>query len=162
MKKYVIPVVVILILAAVAGVCLLSGGSDSPLRGAAEAKNADSKDTVLTAPELPAAVTGEQSGIRIVGYPEISVPADKTEVNLNLMNPEGNPCTFTFCLTLQDTGEVLYTSEAVKPGDYIGTAVLSRALSAGEYEANIHIATNSLTDGSPMNDANLATKLIAK
>ena len=34
-------------------------------------------------------------GIRIPGYPSITIPADTKDVTVNLMNPEGNPCYFT-------------------------------------------------------------------
>ena len=30
-------------------------------------------------------------GIRIPGYPSITIPADTKDVTVNLMNPEGNP-----------------------------------------------------------------------
>ena len=39
-------------------------------------------------------------GIRIPGYPSITIPADTKDVTVNLMNPEGNPCYFTFTLVL--------------------------------------------------------------
>ena len=44
-------------------------------------------------------------GIRIPGYPSITIPADTKEVTVNLMNPEGNSCYFTFTLVLKDTDE---------------------------------------------------------
>lgn len=48
--------------------------------------------------------TGEKpTGIRIPGYPTITIEADKKDVQMNLMNPEGNPCTLHLksCLTTQ-------------------------------------------------------------
>ena len=48
--------------------------------------------------------TGEKpTGIRIPGYPSITIEADKKDVQMNLMNPEGNPCYFTFEIVLNDT-----------------------------------------------------------
>ena len=45
--------------------------------------------------------TGEKpTGIRIPGYPSITIEADKKDVQMNLMNPEGNPCYFTFEIVL--------------------------------------------------------------
>ena len=41
-------------------------------------------------------------GIRIPGYPSITIPADTKDVTVNLMNPEGNPCYFAFTLVLKD------------------------------------------------------------
>lgn len=102
------------------------------------------------------------TGIRIPGYPFITIPADTTEVTMNLMNPEGNPCYFTFEIVLSDTDEVLYTSKMVEPGKAIMDVTLSRGLSSGEYPAVIHITTASLEDGSPMNGANVETVLKAE
>lgn len=42
-------------------------------------------------------------GIKIPGYPSISLPADKQDAEVALLNPEGNPCYFTFELALTDT-----------------------------------------------------------
>ena len=101
-------------------------------------------------------------GIKIPGYPSITLPADQQEVAVALLNPEGNPCYFTFELALKDTGEVLYTSKLVPPGQVISSITLSRALSAGEYNAVIRISTTSLEDGSAMNGANVETVLIVQ
>ena len=54
-------------------------------------------------------------GIRIPGYPSITIPADTKDVTVNLMNPEGNPCYFTFTLVLKDTDETIYQSKMVEP-----------------------------------------------
>lgn len=111
---------------------------------------------------LPDKSTGESVGIKIPGYPSISLPADRQEVVMALLNPEGNPCYFTFELVLRDTGEVLYTSGLVPPGQAIYDVTLSRALPAGEYNATIRISTTSLEDGSAMNGANMETVLIVQ
>ena len=102
------------------------------------------------------------AGIKIPGYPSITLPKDQREVNVALLNPEGNPCYFTFELVLKDTGERLYKSKLVPPGKAITEITMSRALSAGEYNATIKITTTSLTDGSAMNGANVETVLIVK
>ena len=74
-------------------------------------------------------------------------------------NAEGNPCYFTFQLVLKDSGEVLYESKQVPPGEAITTATLSKALDAGEYAAELRITTASIVDLSPMNGANMETVL---
>lgn len=112
--------------------------------------------------ELPDKSEGQSTGIKIPGYPSITLPADTQTVNVALLNPEGNPCYFTFELVLTDTDEVLYTSKLVPPGQAISQITLSRALSAGEYDATIRIATTSLEDGSAMNGADVVTELIVK
>ena len=102
------------------------------------------------------------AGIKIPGYPSIMLPKDQQTVTVALLNPEGNPCYFTFKIVLKDTGEVLYQSKLVPPGKVITQITLSRALSEGEYPATIQITTTSITDGSAMNGANVETVLIVK
>ena len=101
-------------------------------------------------------------GIKIPGYPSITLPKDQKTVNVALLNPEGNPCYFTFELVLKDTGESLYKSKLVPPGKAITEITMARALLAGEYDATIKITTTSLADGSAMNGANVETVLIVK
>jgi len=102
------------------------------------------------------------AGIKIPGYPSITLPANQKNVSVALLNPEGNPCYFVFELLLKDTGESLYTSKLVPPGQAITQISLSRALGAGEYNATIKITTYSTADQSPMNGANVETVLIVK
>ena len=90
-------------------------------------------------------------GIRIPGYPRITISADTKDVTMNLQNPEGNPCYFTFEIILTEGEETIYTSKLVEPGKAITDVTLSRALEKGEYPAVIKITTTSLTDGSAMN-----------
>lgn len=111
--------------------------------------------------QLPdkSADTGEAVGIKIPGYPSISLPANQQTVQVALLNPEGNPCYFTFELVLSDTDEVLYTSKQVPPGQMIEEITLTRPLEAGQYNATLRITTASLQDGSAMNGANVETIL---
>ena len=101
-------------------------------------------------------------GIKIPGYPSITLPKGQKTVNVALLNPEGNPCYFTFEIVLKDTGESIYKSKLVPPGKAINEITMSRALSAGEYDATIKITTTSLADGSAMNGANVETVFIVK
>ena len=102
------------------------------------------------------------AGIKIPGYPSITLPKDQKTVNVALLNPEGNPCYFTFEIVLKETGESLYKSKLVPPGKAITEITMARALSVGQYEATIKISTTSLEDGSAMNGANVETVLIVK
>lgn len=104
----------------------------------------------------------EPDGIRIPGYPSITIDADTTDVKMNLMNPEGNPCYFTFEIILSDTNETIYTSKMVEPGKAITNVTLKHGLEAGEYPAVIRITTASLEDGSAMNGANVETTLVVQ
>ena len=102
------------------------------------------------------------AGIKIPGYPSITLPKNQKIVNVALLNPEGNPCYFTFEIVLKDTGESLYKSKLVPPGKAITEITMSKALPAGEYDATIKITTTSVADGSAMNGANVETVLIVK
>ena len=102
------------------------------------------------------------NGIKIPGYPSITLPKDQKTVNVVLLNPEGNPCYFTFEIVLKDTGESLYKSKLVPPGKAITEITMTRALSSGEYDVTIRITTTSIADGSAMNGANVETVLIVK
>ncbi len=104
----------------------------------------------------------QEEGIKIPGYPSITIPADEKNVTMALLNPEGNPCYFKFAIVLDDSGEVLYESKHVPPGDAITEVELSKALPAGEYNATIQITTLSLDGMSQLNGANVETVLIAK
>ena len=79
-----------------------------------------------------------------------------------LMNPEGNPCYFKFELVLKDSGETIFESKYVKPGDCIYDVHLNKPLAKGEYPATIKISTISLDGETPLNGANVETVLIAK
>ena len=46
-------------------------------------------------------------GIRIPGYPRITISADTKDVTMNLQNPEGNPCYFTFEIILTEGEETI-------------------------------------------------------
>ena len=112
-----------------------------------------------TLPDKTPEGSGEAVGLKIPGYPSISLPANKQDAEVALLNPEGNPCYFTFELVLTDTDEVLYTSKQVEPGQMITNITLNRALPAGQYNAELCITTASLQDGSAMNGANVVTVL---
>lgn len=105
---------------------------------------------------------GASSGIKIPGYPSITIAANTKDVTMALLNPEGNPCYFTFEIVLKDSGETIYTSKQVPPGKVISNVTLNRALSPGEYDAIIKITTNSTKDMHAMNGANVETVLIVK
>lgn len=111
-----------------------------------------------TIPEAPKGDPNAEN-IQLPGYPTIYIPAGQTDVEVAFSNPEGNPCYFTFQLVLNDSGEVLYESKQVPPGEAITTATLSKPLETGKYEAQLRITTASIVDLSPMNGANMETVL---
>ena len=112
--------------------------------------------------EKPKDKGGEEVGIKIPGYPSITIAKDTEDVQMALMNPEGNPCYFKFELVLKDSGETIFESKYVKPGDCIYDVHLNKALAAGEYPTTIKISTIALDGETPLNGANVETVLIAK
>ena len=121
-----------------------------------------SPDLDPNATALTAEGAEKPEGIRIPGYPKITVPAGETKVKMNLKNPEGNPCYFTFEIVLTETEETIYTSKMVEPGKAITEVELTRALEPGEYPAVLKIITASLEDGAEMNGADVETVLVAE
>jgi hypothetical protein len=112
--------------------------------------------------EKPKDEGGAAEGIKIPGYPSITIAKDTEDVTMALMNPEGNPCYFKFELVLKDSGETIFESKHVKPGDCIYDVHLNKPLAEGEYPATIKISTIALDGETPLNGANVETVLIAK
>ena len=157
-KKKILMVILILLCAAAAvGAVYAFGQKNKDDKAAVESMDGEASETTSEENAETA-----RSGIRIPGYPTITIKADTTDVEMNLMNPEGNPCSFVYEIVLSDTEEVLYTSEALEPGETITNVTLSRALPAGEYDAVVRISTTSLEDGSSMNGANVKTVIKAE
>ena len=106
--------------------------------------------------------------ISIPGWGEITILANKTDISsVDFYNPEENTEYYlTFELRQLDSSaqgyEVLYTSGLVEAGKHIQHITLSRALSAGEYNASVFIQPYRVSDQSPTNCAEIAVKLIAK
>lgn len=59
----------------------------------------------------------------------------KAEGNMRIENIEANRYYMTVALVLDDTGEEVYKSGGIKPGQFIESAPLSVALPKGNYEA---------------------------
>lgn len=166
-KRTLVVLLVIVLLLVAGGIALGLNwhnwfGPEKPAASGAFHPELDPDARDWTGETLPDKTGGESVGIKIPGYPSITLPADTEEVTVALLNPEDNPCYFTFELVLRDTGEVLYTSGMVAPGKVLTDITLSRPLAAGEYNATIKISTASLEDGSAMNGANVETVLIVR
>lgn len=102
---------------------------------------------------------GEAQGIKIPGYPDMTISSESTDFPITLLNPEGNPCNFKFTLSLQDTGETLCTTDLVKPGDAIKGVTLDAPLAKGTYTLIINISTYSVDSNSEMNGAQVKSTL---
>jgi len=104
--------------------------------------------------------SGTKPGIQIPGYGSITIPANATDVKIMLLNPEANPCYFTFEIVLKDTGDSLYQSKLVEPSKCIEQITLAKALEKGEYSATIKVRTYELESLIAMNNADVEVKLI--
>ena len=94
----------------------------------------------------------EAKGIQVRGFTTWSIPANRSKnLSIPLENPEGNPCYFSFEILLSDTGEVIYSSDMVPPGEKISRINITREFDAGDYPATIKIKTNELITGKEMN-----------
>lgn len=94
----------------------------------------------------------EAKGIQVRGFTTWSIPANTSKnLSIPLENPEGNPCYFSFEILLSDTGEVIYSSDMVPPGEKISRINITREFEAGDYPATIKIKTNELITGKEMN-----------
>jgi hypothetical protein len=172
-KKHIIIAVIIIILLLVGGITLGANwnkwfGDKQPDTTVSETEDSSKPSIELDenageyTGEKPKDQGSEEVGIKIPGYPSITIAADSKNVTMALLNPEGNPCYFKFEIVLKDTDETIFESKYVEPGKAITDVELKRPLSAGEYPAIIKISTLSLDGSSPMNGANVETVLAAK
>lgn len=105
---------------------------------------------------------GSDSGIKVPGYPDMTIDAGTTDFPITLLNPKDNPCNFKFTLTIADTGEDICKTNLVKPGDAIKGVTLDKPLEKGEYTLLVNIATYSTDNNTEMNGAQVKTKLTVK
>ena len=118
--------------------------------------NAGDKIEATPAPQEP--------GVAIPGWSRMTVPAGVIEVSTSMPNPEANAGNYyiTFELRLKDTGEVLFTTGLIPPGQYCNAVTLSRALEPGEYPAIVRVQPYRMSDQSPTNNADMETLLIVE
>lgn len=86
---------------------------------------------------VPDKIDTKQREIKINGIPLMKLKAGTVEQNFIFSNPESNPCYFQIEIILEDTGEVIYTSNLLPPGYSISKFNLKRPLDAGEYKATV-------------------------
>ncbi len=162
-SKKIIAVLIVLIVVLfsagiIAVVCLVNSSSEQQndtanLSGVVFDNNASHYD------ETVADKGGEQTGIKVPGYSDITINADSDNIPITLLNPEGNPCNFKFTLEIAETGEILCTTDYVKPGDAIKGVELDNRVPKGSYTLIINIKTTSVDTGAEMNGAQVKTHL---
>ncbi len=105
---------------------------------------------------------GSGANIAIPGYEKLSFEAGKTTQAVNLKNPPENACTFVLTLTLDESGETLWTGEALSPGEAFTRITLKKALDAGEYPARLHYDCYTIEDHKPLNGAEIELMLTVR
>lgn len=94
--------------------------------------------------ELPENIDPDR--ITLPGYDTISMAAGTDTAYVALWNPDTNPCYFQFEISLEDSGEVVYESGLIPPGEAVTEVKFNRTFSAGLYPVIIRISSYNLQD----------------
>lgn len=104
-NKILIGIIICLIAVIIGGAIYFTRGTDKDKENktpdSAFEPNLDSNASETASNDGNNEEADKPEGIRIPGYPSITVPADTTDIEMNLENPAGNPCYFTFELVLK-------------------------------------------------------------
>lgn len=142
-KKYLIILLIIAILFLTFGIAFAA------YRAGQEKSNINAKGVVIdeNASEWDKDlenVSGEQKGIQIPGYGEITILAGETNWKITLANPKDNDCYFQYSITIDDDETPIYESDYIEPRKAITEFEVSKPLEAGEYSIYMNIATFSM------------------
>jgi hypothetical protein len=102
----------------------------------------------------------QTDSISVPGFETWTIDAGKTKASTNFYNPEKNTCYFVISVVLDDTGETIYESKYIKPGQHLYEVELLEALNEGTYRATLHYSTYSMTDLTPLNGADVPFELV--
>lgn len=99
---------------------------------------------------------GVTPGIQMPGYSEITIDSDNKIAKVDLYNPEANKVYFQIKLILSETGEQIYKSKLLKPGQHLYEIELKRPISEGKYNITIQYDTFSIDENyTPRNGASI-------
>ena len=73
----------------------------------------------------------------------------------------GEPENFTYTFILSDTGEEIYQSDLIGPGRALEQVKLNQEVPNGTYKLNIRVDTYTMENQETLNNAIVATNLIA-
>lgn len=109
-----------------------------------------------TAPATPTAqATAPDGSITIPGFDRLQIAASTGQQTAPFYNPAGNACYFVISLFLP-SGEEIFRSGLVSPGDSLSTMALVSVPPAGTYEGSIlRYSCYSLDSMQPMNGADV-------
>ena len=141
-RQWIILAAVLVILAAAAGLFLTFGtrrenpdGKGIVLEEGAEDWDGEMKD-----------MSEGQTGIKIPGYGEITVPAGETTWKITLANPEENTCYFKYTVTIDDSENPIYESDLIEPGKAVREFDVTEPLEAGDYEIHLNISAFTMDE----------------
>lgn len=103
----------------------------------------------------------DSTRIALPGYGDIYIPEGNDTVEVSLWNPETNPCYFMYKIRMKDTGEVIYESGYIAPGDAVSEVKFNKSFEQGVYEIVISIQTYDIGNyEQELNGGEMETKLI--
>ena len=135
---------VVVVLGCVIIGAMLLGKNSAPAAMAGGSSAAPEDDVLVRAPDT----------IAIPGYAQLVMKAGELLQDVELYNPEGNPCYFIISIALPDSTEI-FKSSPIKAGQKTDVIKLSQPVKAGTYEgAVMKYSCFSALDDAPMNGAN--------
>lgn len=142
-------ILLLMIIAVSVGIYMFSGNNIDP--------NAAAYNPAF---KRPASVSDEE--ILIPGYGKLETKVGSDElIGTVLFNPPGNPCYFKFSIIEEETGDVLYESKLVPPGQGISDVVINKTYDkVGSHKVTIKFDTFDIDDeDSKLNGSEIETEL---
>lgn len=104
------------------------------------------------------------NSVTVFGFSQIKMSENCRKVEINYYNPEQNADKYYLkvSIELKETGEILYESDLIPPGQAIKYAEFSKELSSGTYDATIHVQPYKMNDFTTTNNADLDIKIIVE
>lgn len=104
-------------------------------------------DKAAIAYQMPNGLKNEDPNkIMLPGFKTLTMDAQTGQVEAALVNPEGNPCYFTYVIVLKDTQEELYRTGLLEPGTAVTEFTIENELEPGSYDIELRIETGQLSD----------------
>ena len=130
----------------------LGSGTTTP----APAADGQQSTPPATAPAAPTAqATAPEGSITIPGFDKLQIAASTGQQAAPFYNPAGNACYFVISLFLP-SGEEIFRSGLVAPGESLSTMALASVPPAGAYKNSIlRYSCYSLDSMQPMNGADV-------
>ena len=110
--------------------------------------------------ELPENIDPDH--ITLPGYDQITMAAGTDTAYVALWNPDQNPCYFHFEIVLTETGESIYESRLIPPGNAVTEVKFNRIFEPGIYPVTIRISSYDLENyEQEMNGGEIGAELVA-